>query len=101
MKNHVRFFLSGFCVGIRCFNGSNTGWKKYDKEHVTPFIRNFNKNKKFNIVYKEDLSNIRLTFDEIEDFDSLKKIFNYFNLNIYFGWKKIVSSIKKKKIILK
>jgi len=74
--------------------------KKYDKEHVTPFIRNFNKNKKFNIVYKEDLSNIRLTLDEIEDFDSLKKIFNYFNLNIYFGWKKIVSSIKKKKITL-
>ena len=47
-----------------------------------------------------DLSNIRLTLDEIEDFDSLKKIFKYFNPNIFFGWKKIVSSINKKKIKL-
>ena len=74
--------------------------KKYDKEHVTPFIRNYDENKKLNILHKEDLSNIRLTLDEIEDFDSLKKIFKYFNPNIFFGWKKIVSSINKKKIKL-
>ena len=74
--------------------------KKYDKEHVTPFIRNFKGNKKTNIVYKEDLSNIRLTLDENEDFESLKKIFNFFNPSINFGWKKIVSSVKKKEIIL-
>lgn len=72
--------------------------KKYDKEHVTPFIRNYNGNKKLNIVYKENLSDIRLTLDEIEDFESLKKIFKYFNPDIYFGWEKIVLSINKKKL---
>jgi len=74
--------------------------KKYDKEHVTPYIRNYSKNKKFNISYKENLSNIRLTLDESEDFESLKRVFKFFNSNIYFGWKKMVSSIKKKEIIL-
>jgi len=81
-------------------HANSNATKKYDKEHVTPFIRNYNGNKKYNIVYKEDLSNIRLTLDEIEDLDSLKKIFRYFNPNLFFGWKKIVLSINKKKIKL-
>ena len=74
--------------------------KKYDKEHVTPYIRNHTKNKKLNIIYKENLSNIRLTLDEDEDFESLKRVFKFFNSNIYFGWKKMISSIKEKKIKL-
>ncbi len=74
--------------------------KKYDKEHVTPYIRDHNKNKKLNIIYKENLSNIRLTLDEDEDFESLKRVFKFFNSNIYFGWKKMISSIKEKKIKL-
>ena len=74
--------------------------KKYDKEHVTPYIRDHTKNKKLNIIYKENLSNIRLTLDEDEDFESLKRVFKFFNSNIYFGWKKMISSIKEKKIKL-
>ena len=74
--------------------------KNYDKEHVTPFIQNNKIFKKCNIEYKSDLSKIRLTLDEIEDFESLKKIFNFFEPNIFFKWEKIVSAIKNEKLNL-
>ena len=70
---------------------------QYDKEHVTPFIRNLNKNKKFNVLNKKDYSKLRLTLDETEDFQVLQRIFNHFKPDIYFGWEKIVSLIKTNK----
>ena len=70
---------------------------QYDKEHVTPFIRSFNKNKKFNVLNKKDYSKLRLTLDETEDFQVLQRVFNHFKPDIYFGWKKIVSLIKTNK----
>tara|TARA_A100001015_G_scaffold311538_1_gene414983 strand:+ start:1834 stop:3864 length:2031 start_codon:yes stop_codon:yes gene_type:complete len=73
---------------------------KYDKEHVTPFIQNNKIFKKYNLENDKNLSDIRLTLDETEDFDSLKKIFKFFKPDIYFGWEKIVSSIKEQKILL-
>ena len=70
---------------------------KYDKEHVTPFIRSLNKKNKFNVLSKKDYSKLRLTLDEPEDFIVLQKIFSYFKPDIYFSWKKIVSLIHKNK----
>ena len=72
--------------------------KLYDKEHVTPFIINNSHLKKHNIINKEDSSNIRLTLDEVEDFETLKNIFKYFYPNIHFSWKKVVSSINRNRI---
>ena len=72
--------------------------KSYDKEHVTPFIINNSSLKKHNIINKIDSSNIRLTLDEDEDFETLKNIFKYFYPNIYFSWKNVVSSINKSRI---
>ena len=57
--------------------------KLYDKEHVTPFIINNSHLKKHNIINKEDSSNIRLTLDEVEDFETLKNIFKYRPIQIY------------------
>jgi glutamate-1-semialdehyde 2,1-aminomutase len=70
---------------------------KYDKEHVTPFIRSINEKNKFNVLSKKDYSKLRLTLDEPEDFVLLQRIFNYFKPDIYFGWRKIVSLINKNK----
>ena len=63
--------------------------KKYDKEHVTPFIRNHKKFKKLNILNNIDYSNLRLTLDELEDYDNLKKIFRYFKPDIFLVGKKL------------
>ena len=76
-------------------------WKKaktkYDKEHVTPFMIRSKSKKKFNLMYKKDLSSNRLTVDYIEDFQLIKKIFNYFKPNIYFNWEKVFELKNKKK----
>ena len=58
----------------------------YDREHVTPFIRNSGKFSVSGITYKEDLSNLRWTLDEPEDFKLISLIFNRFNPNLYFSW---------------
>ena len=66
--------------------------KKYDKEHVTPFIRNHKKFKKLNILNNIDYSNLRLTLDELEDYDNLKKYLDILSL-IFFSWKKVVNLV--------
>lgn len=58
----------------------------YDREHVTPYIRNSDKFTSSGISFKQDLSNIRLTLDESEDFDLISLIFNHFSPNLYFSW---------------
>jgi glutamate-1-semialdehyde 2,1-aminomutase len=47
--------------------------KKSEREHVTQFIINNNKFKKFNLLNNKDHSSIRLTLDEPEDLNVIKK----------------------------
>ncbi len=70
----------------------------FEREHVTPFIKK-NNPKKYNILYKDDLSNMRWTIDEREDFEVIKNVFDHFNPNILFHWSKILKlSIDKPEI---
>ena len=62
----------------------------YDKEHVTPYIRNTPAFAKSSINHSEDLSHMRLTVDEPEDLDVIKDICEYFSPNIYFNWLKVI-----------
>ena len=62
----------------------------YDKEHVTPYMRESNKFKIKTISHFQDLSNHRWTLDESEDLEVVNNVFNYFNPDIYFSWKKIL-----------
>ena len=48
---------------------------QFDKEHVTPYMIRNTKNK-FNLKNKIDLSKIRLTVDEEQDFILIKKVIN-------------------------
>ena len=49
--------------------------KSYDREHVTPWIRNEKKIKKINLECDLKLNlNMRLTIDYIEDYEFLKKL---------------------------
>ena len=53
--------------------------KKYDKEHVTPFIKKIKNIKKFNLKNNYgDYSSLRLTVDEKADIEFIKKIINAF-----------------------
>jgi len=70
-----------------------------EREHVTPFIVNHRKFKKFNLEYIKNISSLRLTLDEKEDFILLEKIIKNFKNNIYFNLEDILNFLKKKKKI--
>ena len=60
----------------------------FDKEHVTPFIRNGDF-KKLNLKNVRDTSELRLTLDEPEDLILLQKVFDRFQPDINFNFEKI------------
>jgi glutamate-1-semialdehyde 2,1-aminomutase len=71
--------------------------KSFEREHVTPFIINNKKFKKFNLKNSEDLSSLRLTLDEKKDFIIIKKIIKNFKNNLNFNLKNILYFYKKNK----
>ncbi len=79
----------------------NESQKLFDREHVTPYIKQSNlfKTKKFQ--NKENYSHLRWTVDHIEDFQTILKIFEHFSPNIYFSWREVLSLYKSKPEIFK
>jgi glutamate-1-semialdehyde aminotransferase/spore coat polysaccharide biosynthesis protein SpsF (cytidylyltransferase family) len=71
--------------------------KSEEREHVTPFIINNKKFKKFNLKNPIDYSSLRLTLDEKEDFILIAKIIKYFKNNLDFNLKNLLDLYKKKK----
>jgi glutamate-1-semialdehyde 2,1-aminomutase len=63
----------------------------FDREHVTPFIRNYYSKHLINVKNSKDYSNLRWTVDEAQDLDVVRNIFNYFAPNIFFDWKEVLS----------
>ena len=63
---------------------------KNNKEHVTQFIKNSNKFSKFNLRLNKDYSNLRVTIDYNNDLLNVKKIFDYFDNNIFIDHKSII-----------
>ena len=79
-------------------NANKLAKNRFDKEHVTPFIKRSSKIKKYNFLDSEDLNQIRITLDEPEDLIVLNNIYNYFK-NIYFSYDQIKLLYKKKKYL--
>ena len=82
-------YPDGFDVEIFTQQALKTAWEEAenfnDKEHVTTFLINNSQFEKKNITYKKDFSHIRVTLDYLEDYEVIKKIFEYFNGDIYFN----------------
>ena len=68
------------------FEASST----YDREHVTSYMKNSRKFKKFNYVSKINYSQDRWTVDEESDFLLIKDIINHFHPNINFRMEDIL-----------
>ena len=62
----------------------------FHREHVTPYLAESKNFVKSNYSYKKDLSALRWTVDEPEDFDVISKVFKHFEPNIYFGWQEVL-----------
>ena len=94
-------FPDGLDVEVFKFNALKEAYintrQSSEREHVTPFIINNKKFKKFNLKNHKDYSFLRLTLDEKEDFTLIKKIIKNFKNNLNFNLENILALYKKKK----
>ena len=95
-----RTYPDGLDISVMSFKSlekaNSEAVSEFEKEHVVPYIQNSKKFKKLSLSYKEDLSNLRWTVDEIEDLVVVNNIFNYFSPNINFNWHQILELQKLK-----
>ena len=59
--------------------------KAYDREHVTPYIRESDQFDKKSMQYRENLSELRWTVDETADFQVIENVFSHFHPRVDFG----------------
>ncbi len=87
-------YPDGLDVEVFSFSALKIAWieakTEYDREHVTPFIRNVEKFKTENMINSEDCSDERWTVDEKEDYKVVKSIFKYFSPKIDFTWNDVL-----------
>jgi glutamate-1-semialdehyde 2,1-aminomutase len=87
-------FPDGLDIEVMSFSSlkqaHNETDSKFDREHVTPYIRNSENFRKDSLTNPEDLSDMRWTVDEPEDLIVIRKIFEYFSPNILFSWKDVL-----------
>ena len=99
------FYPDGFDLEIfttKCLEKSIKKIKtKYDKEHVTTFIRNSNLFKKQFVKNNIDLTSLKLSVDTKKNLDNIKKIYNIFYPKINFSFKDILMHKKIQKIFKK
>ncbi len=72
-------YPDGLDVEIFSFKALEIAWNEAklmsEREHVTPFIwKNQDKFKIFNVINEKDYSHLRITVDEMEDFELITKI---------------------------
>lgn len=79
---------------------SKETFNKFDREHVTPYIRKSDKFKKGSLSHSKDLSSLRWTVDELPDFILIEKIFQHFYPRIDFTWNEVLALQSKQPELL-
>lgn len=64
--------------------------KSYDREHVTPYLRESGRFKTASMQHNKDLSAFRWTVDEQEDFIVIENVFHSFLPRIDFTWEEVL-----------
>jgi len=87
-------YPDGLDVEVFTFSALVQAWQAasrvHEREHVTPYIRETGRFQLKNITSEEDYSCERWTVDEPDDFDVIRKIFEYFHPRRDFGWREIL-----------
>ncbi len=65
--------------------------KPFDREHVTPYLREPGRFRTTTVRNAEDLSDLRWTVDEAGDFDVVKNVFEHFADRLDFGWRDVLA----------
>jgi glutamate-1-semialdehyde 2,1-aminomutase len=72
---------------------------EFDREHVTPYIRNSDSFSKASMSHTEDLSSQRWSVDEPEDLVVVTNIFEHFSPDILFDWKQVLELRKLQPVL--
>jgi len=63
----------------------------FDREHVTPYLRELGRFNTASMQHNEDLSAMRWTVDEPDDFAVIEKIFQHFHPRTDFTWVEVLN----------
>lgn len=93
-NNYPPTYPDGLDIEVFSFSALQKASQKatdsFDREHVTPYLRH---SSEFNIAthtHTEDLSGLRWTVDEANDFAVIENVFQYFYPRIDFGWREVL-----------
>lgn len=75
---------------------NNETKSEFDREHVTPYIRNSGRFSKSSMQHAEDLSGQRWSVDEPEDLAVVTNVFEHFSPSIFFDWEQVLELRKLK-----
>jgi glutamate-1-semialdehyde 2,1-aminomutase len=70
---------------------NNETHSEFDREHVTPYIRNSRSFTKDSLSHTEDLSNQRWSVDEPEDLIVVTNVFEHFFPDLFFDFQQILA----------
>lgn len=88
-------YPDGLDVEVFSYASLERAWKEahepFQREHVTPFIRESKFFKHTNLTNAIDESSERWTVDEPEDFGVIRKIFEHFYPRFDFSWGEVLS----------
>ncbi len=87
-------FPDGLDIEVMSFasieRANNETDSDFDREHVTPYIRNSDSFTKGSISHTEDFSKQRWSVDEPEDLIVVTNVFEHFFPNIFFDWHQVL-----------
>lgn len=64
--------------------------KPFDREHVTPYLREAGRFRAASMQHREDLSALRWTVDEPSDFAVIERVFQHFSPSTDFTWGEVL-----------
>ena len=83
-------YPDGLDIEVFTFEVLEKAWQEaktpYEREHVTPFLRESGQFRCDNIEHDQDLSGLRWTVDEPDDVVVIERVFQHFAPNVLFGW---------------
>jgi glutamate-1-semialdehyde 2,1-aminomutase len=87
-------YPDGLDVEVFTFAALEMAWqetrKPFDREHVTPYLREQCRFTQASLNNSEDLSKLRWTVDEAADFELIEKVFQHFAPDAAFSWQQVL-----------
>lgn len=92
-------YPDGLDIEVCTFSALEKAWqetnKPFDREHVTPYLRENEQFTRASTQHHEDLSALRWTVDEAADFAVIEAVFQHFHPRTDFSWQEVLTLQKQ------